>query len=122
KKIDMEVQALPSSPSMMVTVQPNNEATRQVQERTLQTMFYVTMREKNLDKLTDAVRRLAEAVVENGGTAADRDHMEVYSRRNRIMMRGMAAMGQAQEEPEHVGGPSIEWIATVSADARREVI
>jgi hypothetical protein len=114
KKGTIEVHVLPSSISNVVSAKVNAAGTRDTSRRVYST-FYVTVREKDPQKLRDAVARLAEAAADNGGTAPDADSGPRPFR----LPRRIAGL---DEEPESIPGPTIEWFATPSKQARQEAI
>jgi uncharacterized protein YggE len=114
KKGTIDVHVLPSSVSNLVSAKVNAAGTRDTSRR-VQSTFYVTVREKDPQKLRDAVARLAEAAADNGGTAPDADS----GLRALRLPRRIAGL---DEEPESVPGPTIEWFATPSKEAHQEAI
>jgi len=113
-KVDADVHVLPSSISTLVNSPQAPGGPRTVVAKRAQSIFQVTVREKDLTKLRTAVGRLAEAAVENGATG-------IQAENSPAAFRLPARFGRA-EEPETVPGPTIEWMATAPGDARREAI
>ncbi len=114
KKGTIEVHVLPSSVTNIVSPKVNAAGMRDTSRR-VQSTFYVTVNEKEPQKLREAVARLAEAAADNGGTAPDADS---GPRPFRLPRR----IGGFDEEPESVPGPTIEWFATPSKEARQQAI
>jgi uncharacterized protein YggE len=114
KKDAVEVRVLPASMNTLVYPPANPNGARAKGKRA-QSIFYVTIREKNPQKLRDAVTRLAEAAVDNGATSPDAENSPRVFR----LPRRLAG---ADEEPESVPGPTIEWLASASKEARRDAI
>jgi uncharacterized protein YggE len=112
--VKVEVKVSPASVSGMATP-ADPPAIRTVTGKRVQHVFQVTVREKNLSKLRNAVVRLAEAAVENGGTGVLADSP---FRPFRLPRAAVAAV--REEEP--VNGPNIEWVISDPAKARRDAI
>jgi uncharacterized protein YggE len=114
-KTDVEVNVMPCAISNLGISPPAQGAARTLVVKRAQSVFEVTVREKDLDKLRDAVRRLTEAATDNGATGSEAD--DRVARIRPFPLRAGAA-----EEPESVSGPSIEWLAAETGEARRDAI
>jgi uncharacterized protein YggE len=79
-----------------------------VQSKQVQSLFFVTVREKDLDKLREMVTKLADVAEENGGTAIASD--DTY--------RSPLSRRLASE----THGPRIDWLAEHTGEVRREAI
>jgi hypothetical protein len=119
KDVNVEVRVVPSGVSTLATAPAGLTDSGAVQAKRARSTFCVTIRAKDQDKLHDAVSRLAEAAAEGGGTAVETDRFTGFSV-PRFRRGGFG--GAVVEEPESVPGPTIEWLATPSAEARREAI
>ncbi|MFL5329267.1 MAG: SIMPL domain-containing protein [Gemmataceae bacterium] len=116
-KVEMDVQVVPAAMGVMVTGQANLGGPS-VQSRKAQSLFQVTVRDTDFEKLREAVSRIAESACENGGRApAETDSSPTRSWRLPRMVGG-----GAEEEPEAVAGPSIEWLANATEAPRRDAI
>lgn len=115
----VDVHVLPSTGSNLVSPPANATTAPAVQARRATSSFQVTVRERDFDKLREAVARVAEAASDNGGEAAEGTDVRHSYRLPRNIALGI---GGGEEEPETVKGPSIEWLATDAGDARREAI
>jgi uncharacterized protein YggE len=114
KKTEVEVQILPSSVSTLISVARANGpggGARAIQGKRARSVFYVTVRQKDPEKLREAVGKLSEAAMENGASAADIDDARM------VMRRRFAA-----DDTEALGSPTIDWLVTDSKAARREAI
>jgi uncharacterized protein YggE len=78
-----------------------------------QTVFVVTVREKNPEKLKEMATKLADVAEEGGGVALA---AEDSFRAVRAIGIGMGGV------PETKQGPRIEWLSENAGDARREAI
>jgi uncharacterized protein YggE len=76
----------------------------------VQTVFHVTVREKDVEKLRGLVTKLADTAVENGATGIGGDDSGIPFRLARRM--GLAASG----------GPKIEWLAENVSEARKQAV
>ncbi len=81
-----------------------------VQTKQIQTLFVVTLRDADLERLGTNVRKLVDLVVENGGMAASDD----------TGFRGARLLGPGVTE--NFPGPRIEWLVENPGDARRQAI
>jgi hypothetical protein len=111
----VEMHVLPSSLSVIVTSPQNPTAARVPQSKKAQSVFQVIVRDKNLDKLQAAVRKIAETAADQGGTAIEPENP-------RATFRLPARLGGAAEETETIAGPGIEWISLGNREARRDAI
>lgn len=109
----VDVKFSPYSVSAMATP-ADPPAVRTVGSKRVQHLFQVTVRERNLTKLRNAVVRIGEAVLENGGSGL------VAESPFRTAIRFPRAAAAREEEP--VPGPSIEWLVSDPAKARRDAI
>jgi uncharacterized protein YggE len=81
-----------------------------VQSKEVQTLFFVTVGERDGDKLRAMVARLADVAEENGGSAVTADDEFSVPRR----------FGLSVQDTHR--GPSITWLASSTVAARREAI
>ena len=95
-----------------------------VQSKRAQSIFQVTLKDKDLDKLRKAAGKIAETAADNGGTSVDADTNPVQGFRIRRGGRfGPGGPGGGiVDEPDPIAGPTTEWLATSPAEARREAI
>jgi uncharacterized protein YggE len=115
KKTEVEVHVLPSSLNTLITpARPNAPGGRALQGKRARSTFYVTVRQKDLEKLREAVGKLAETATDNGATGVDTDDI-----RSVVIRRGFRA---GMDDPEALGSPAIEWLVADTAAARREAI
>jgi len=112
----VEMHVLPASFSVIVTSQQNPTAVRVPQSKKAQSVFQVVVRDKNLEKLQAAVRKIAETAADQGGTAIEPENPL------RTTLRLPARLGGAAEETETVAGPGIEWVSLGNREARRDAI
>lgn len=112
---NLDLQVLPSGGSTMVAGDPNPDGSPKIQGRQAQNVFYVTVREKNIDKLRTLVAKLADVAVENGATGFGNDDRFPKFR----LPRGL---GLGNNEPETLPGPKVEWLAENTGDATRTAI
>jgi uncharacterized protein YggE len=112
-KREVEVRVLPSTISSTVNANDPGGA-RTLTGKRVQSVVQVTVYEKDLTKLREAVSQLAETIVENGGTGIDNDSLPYR------MIRAPRAIARDEQEP--AAGPSIEWLATEQTRARRDAI
>jgi uncharacterized protein YggE len=113
-KADVKVRVLLTSVDNLLSAQPNAAGVRTVERKRARSIFYVTVREKDPEKLREAVGKLAEAAATHGGKAADTEDTP-FARRRRGAFGG-------PNEPEVAPGPTIEWLASGSSTARRDAI
>jgi uncharacterized protein YggE len=122
-KVEVEVNVLPTSVSTLMGTPQNPGGPRPVQGKKAQSVVQVTVRDKDLDKLRKAVGKLAETALENGGVAPDNDSNIGLPRGFRVRRGGgFGPGGPIDDDPEPIAGPSIEWLASSPAEARREAI
>ena len=114
-KSDVNVRVLLSSVDNLLSAQPNAAGVRTVERKRARSIFYVTVREKDPEKLREAVGKLAEAAATHGGKAVDTEDTPFAPRRRRLGFGG-------PNEPEVAPGPTIEWLASGSSTARRDAI
>jgi uncharacterized protein YggE len=110
--VKVEVKVSPASVSGSA-VPADPPAHRTLTAKRVRHVFQVTVRERNLTKLRNAVVRLAEAAIENGGSGPATD---TPLRTFRV------ARPAAVREEEPVPGPTIEWLISDVAKARRDAI
>jgi uncharacterized protein YggE len=115
-KLDVEVSVLPTTTGTLGISPETPGGARPVVGKLAQTVFEVVVREKDVDKLQDAVRRLAEAASDNGATGPDNDDRSTLSRLRLPRRPGVP------EEPEPIAGPTIEWVAAEVDEARHDAI
>ncbi|MFL5338987.1 MAG: SIMPL domain-containing protein [Gemmataceae bacterium] len=116
KSVALDIQVMPTALDSMVGPIPDESGTRVIQAKRARSTFSVTIHEKDLPKLREAVARIAEAVVDHGGAAPEPEN--AFPRSTIRLPRGLAG----NEPPEPVRGPVIEWRSSNSGDARREAI
>jgi len=114
-KVDMDIQVSPAAVGLMVTGAQNTGGPT-VHSRKAESVFQINIRERDFDKLRDAVARIIESACENGGTSNnDPDSRQTY-RIPRIVA------GNNDEETEAVPGPSVEWLSSATSGPRRDAI
>lgn len=127
-KVETEIHILPTAFTTLVVPPQNPGAPPTVQSKRAQSVFQVGLRDKDLDKLRKAAGKIAETAMDNGGTAVDAD-LNPPARPFRIMRRapgglggGPGLPGAIADDPDPIAGPTIEWLATNPAEARREAV
>jgi uncharacterized protein YggE len=115
-KADVKVRVLLSSVDNLLSAQPNAAGVRTVERKRARSIFYVTVRERDPEKLREAVGKLAEAAATHGGKAVDSEDTPFGPRRRRPGGFG------GPNDPEVAPGPTIEWLASGSSTARRDAI
>jgi uncharacterized protein YggE len=118
---NLDVQVVPSSiNTLQVTaarqkgfVGPGGPAMAQPAQQTkqIQTLFVVTLRDKEVERLGTGVAKLSDLIVENGGMAPNDDTGP-----------GFRTTRLAAAASESFLGPRIDWLAENSGDARRQAI
>jgi len=117
-KVDVKTRVALTSINTLLSAQPNGAGARAIEGKRLRNIFYVTIREKNMDKLREAVCKLAEAATDNGAKPVyEEDDTEQMLR----MARGRFG-GGGPNGPTPGSGPAIEWLAGDTAAARRDAI
>ncbi len=114
-KVKVEVETTPAAASTLVAARANPGTAPTIVAKKAQTVFRVTVREGDYDKLKEAVGRLSDAILSHGGTTIV---SEDSSRSYRFPKR----LGGGEEEPDAVQGPAIEWLASDTSTARRDAI
>jgi uncharacterized protein YggE len=112
-KRHMEIRVLPTSISGLASSAEAAGGSRQLTGKRVQSAFQIAVYEQDVAKLRNVVCRLGETVTENGGAGIEPDSPFRAIR---------AGRGIVRDEPESVPGPSIEWLNTAPAQARREAI
>jgi uncharacterized protein YggE len=108
---NVDIQAVPVSVNTITGAQAAGlPAGRNKEARTV---FFVTVRDNDPDKLRELVTKLMVVAEENGGTAVAAD--DSFPR----LPRGFPGMGAG---PETIHGPRVEWLAEHTADRRQEAI
>ncbi len=115
-KVDVKTRVLLSSVDNLLSAQPNAAGARTVERKRARSIFYVTVREKDPEKLRDAVGKLAEAAASHGGKAVDTDETPL-----RRLRRGIGGFG-GRNDAELVPGPTIEWLVSKGSTARRDAV
>jgi uncharacterized protein YggE len=116
KKMAIEVEVVPSPLATLLSAQPNPGGVRAPQGKRARSIFYVTVREKDLGKLRGAVVKLAEVAADNGGKPVKADDFLPVRR-----IRRLGGLGGADEQ-EAAPAPTIEWLAAEGGAARREAV
>jgi uncharacterized protein YggE len=116
KNVMVEVVPLPLS--LLVSGDPGPDGTQTTQGAQARSLFSVTAREKNKQKLREMVVRLADVVVENGGVGAT----DEASPRFRLPARAAAFGAVAAQPLEKVPGPSVEWLCESSTEPRQKAV
>jgi uncharacterized protein YggE len=123
-KVEMEVNVLPTTITTLTVPAQNPGGPPMVQSKRAQSIFQVTLKDKDLDKLRKAAGKIAETAADNGGTSVDADANPV--RGFRIRRGGGFGPGGPGggivDDPDPITGPTTEWLATSPAEARREAI
>src|SRR5262249_886766 len=109
---DLETHVTPGTVSTVQTNDPGAPA-GPVQTKKLQTVFHVTVREKDAEKLRALATKLADTAAEHGGVAVGSD--------DGFPARFIGGIGGGPF-PDVSSGPRIEWLAEDMAEARREAI
>jgi uncharacterized protein YggE len=116
-KVDVDVQIVPAAISSLQSA-PNPGVPPTVQGKRAESIFYVTLRTKDVDKLREAVGKIAEAAVDNGAKAPESGYT---SRPFRLPVR-LGGFAGGAVEPEAVAGATIEWQSSGESKARRDAI
>jgi uncharacterized protein YggE len=121
-KVEMEVNVLPTTITSLMGQPQNPGGPPMLQGKRAQSVFQVTLKDKDLDKLRKAAAKIAETAADNGGTAIDADNNNGFPRGFRVRRGGFGPGGPIVDDPDPVSGPSIEWVANNATEARRDAI
>jgi uncharacterized protein YggE len=116
KKVEVEVEVVPSPMTTLLAAQPNAAGVRTPQGKRARSIIYVTVREKDAAKLRGAVVSLAEVAADNGGKPVKADDFPPFRR-----VRRLGGLGGG-DEPETVHTLAIEWLAGAGGAARRDAV
>jgi uncharacterized protein YggE len=83
-----------------------------VKTQQIQTLVVVTLRDKDLERLSSNVSKIADVVVDHGGIAPSDENSPGY--------RGTRILGAAYSES--FPGPRIDWLAENAGEARQQAI
>jgi hypothetical protein len=118
-KVDVQIHWMPNSFGALISNQAagaliSNQAAgaRAVVGKQAQCAFQITVKEENLDTLRQTVAKIAEAASDLGGIVIE----------SNSPIRIIRPLQFNNAEPEAVPGSTIEWTASNTDDARRDVI
>jgi uncharacterized protein YggE len=113
---DLETRVVPFSISTVTTgprvILPNQQAPPPIQTKQVRTIFLLTVRDKDPDRLRDQVVKLADVAEEHNGISPGDDAQTGI----RVPLR----IGGTESETS--AGPKIEWLAEDTGAARQKAI
>lgn len=120
-KMAVDIRVSPATLSTMQTNPANPGTPPAIHGKKAKSVFQVTVREKDAVRLRNAVGRLSEAAVENGGTSSAESQAQSPFKMPRNVAIAIGG-GNAGDEPESVNGPTVQWLSSATALARRDAI
>jgi uncharacterized protein YggE len=110
---NVTVEVVPVPLSLVVAGPPNPDGSQQVQSVQARSLFYVTVREGNKDRLREMVRQIADVAVENGGVSP--------SDGSSLRTRFAGGFGRGATT-DTVPGPQVEWRCENDQQPRQKAI